>query len=123
MRLAGPGLEGTDIFLKLENLQPTGSFKVRPAASAVGAVAGRLGPAGVCTASAGNFAQGLAWCCQELGLPCTVVAPDQAPHIKLAAIRAWGAAVITVPYTEWWQAGWTHNCRHYNINWTEQKTV
>merc|ERR1712013_144364 len=101
-----------EIWLKLENLQPTGAFKVRPASNAIACISDktRLTTAGVCTASAGNFAQGLAWCCKELGVSCTVVTPDTAPEIKLSAIRARGATVIKVPYSEWWKVIESHEC-------------
>merc|ERR1711892_995358 len=101
-----------EIYLKLENLQPIGSFKVRPAANAIACIKDKtkLAELGVSTASAGNFAQGLAWCCKEMGVKCTVVAPDHAPEIKLSSIRKWGATVIKVPYSEWWEIIETHHC-------------
>jgi threonine dehydratase len=58
---------------------------------------------GVLTASAGNMAQGVAWRARELGIPCTVVAPDTAPEIKLHAIERLGGRVIKVPFERWWQ--------------------
>lgn len=92
-----------EIYLKLETLQPIGSFKLRGAANAIalapeGALAG-----GVWTASAGNMAQGVAWEARRLGIPCTVVAPDHAPETKLAAIRRLGATVRRLPFVEWFQ--------------------
>jgi len=106
-----PGV-GAEVFLKLENLQPCGSFKVRPASNAIACIQDKrsLMNAGVCTASAGNFAQGLAWCCREMGVSCTVVVPDTAPSIKVAAIQDWGATVIKVPYSEWWTVIESHEC-------------
>src|SRR6478735_2378013 len=75
-----------EIHLKLENLQPIGSFKLRGASNAM-AVAPREALArGVWTASAGNMAQGVAWQARRLGIPCTVIAPDHAPETKLSAI-------------------------------------
>jgi threonine dehydratase len=92
-----------EIWLKLENLQPIGSFKIRGAANAMA----RLAPAelarGVLTASAGNMAQGVAWCARERGIPCMVIAPDTAPAAKLAAIRRLGGRVVTAPFERWWQ--------------------
>ena len=87
-----------EIWLKLENLQPIGSFKVRCAANAIACIEDKdaLRRTGVCTASAGNFAQGLAWCCAEEGIQCTVVSPTQAPETKLREIRRRGAEVIKV---------------------------
>ena len=67
----------------------------------------RLPPAelarGVLTASAGNMAQGVAWCARRAGIPCTVVAPDTAPRTKLAAIERLGGRVIPVPFARWWE--------------------
>jgi threonine dehydratase len=92
-----------EIYLKLENLQPIGSFKIRGAANAMA----HLSPAelerGVLTASAGNMAQGVAWRARELGIPCTVVAPDTAAENKLHAIARLGGRVIKVPFERWWQ--------------------
>ncbi|MEO8575601.1 MAG: pyridoxal-phosphate dependent enzyme [Gemmatimonadales bacterium] len=92
-----------DIHLKLENLQPIGSFKLRGAANAM-AVAGHDALfGGVYTASAGNMAQGVAWCAQRLGVRCRVIVPDQAPKTKTDAIERLGGEVIKVPFEEWWQ--------------------
>lgn len=92
-----------EIWLKLENLQPIGSFKIRGAANAMA----QLGPGelarGVLTASAGNMAQGVAWCARERRIPCTVIAPDTAPAAKTQAIERLGARVILVPFERWWQ--------------------
>ncbi|HTM56989.1 MAG TPA: pyridoxal-phosphate dependent enzyme [Candidatus Udaeobacter sp.] len=89
------------IWLKLENLQPIGSFKLRGATNAM-ALADPLELArGVWTASAGNMAQGVAWQAKKLGVRCTVVAPDHAPEAKLAALRRLDAEVIRVPFAEW----------------------
>jgi len=93
-----------EIYLKLENLQPIGSFKIRGAASAIA----RLTPAelerGVVTASAGNMAQGVAWCARRLGIACTVIAPATAPEAKTSAIERLGGRVIKVSFDEWWTA-------------------
>ncbi|MDO8485787.1 MAG: pyridoxal-phosphate dependent enzyme [Candidatus Limnocylindrales bacterium] len=86
------------ILLKLENLQPIGSFKLRGAANAM-ALAGREALAhGVYTASAGNMAQGLAWCAREMGVHCRVIVPESAPDTKVAAIQRLGGEVIKVPF-------------------------
>lgn len=93
-----------EIHLKLENLQPIGSFKLRGAANAM-AVAGREALArGVYTASAGNMAQGVAYCARRFGVKATIVVPDRAPQIKLDAITRLGATYIKVSFDEWWQA-------------------
>jgi threonine dehydratase len=91
------------IYLKLENLQPIGSFKIRGAANAIAHISQEQLTRGVLTASAGNMAQGVAWRAKELGIPCTVVAPDTAPAVKLDAIRRLGGRVIQVPFERWWQ--------------------
>src|SRR3990172_10886405 len=76
-----------EIYLKLENLQPIGSFKIRGAANAMAHMPPEQLARGVLTASAGNMAQGVAWRARELGIPCTVVAPDTAPETKGEAIE------------------------------------
>ena len=92
-----------EIFLKLENLQPIGSFKIRGAGNAM-SIAGERGcAAGILTASAGNMAQGVAWNARRLGVPCSVVVPDHAPRAKLDAVERLGATVIRVPFDEWWR--------------------
>ncbi len=93
-----------DILLKLENLQPIGSFKIRGAANAMAHLPANLLERGVVTASAGNMAQGVAWRARELGVPCTVIAPDTAPQTKLEAIRRLGGRVVLVTFEEWWRA-------------------
>ena len=75
----------------------------------------RMDPAalrdGVCTASAGNMAQGVGWCARELGIPCRVIVPDKAPATKVDAVKALGAEVIPVPFADWWQVMETHDTR------------
>jgi threonine dehydratase len=92
-----------EIHLKLENLQPIGSFKIRGATNAVAHIPIDRLRRGLLTASAGNMAQGVAWRARALGIPCTVVAPQTAPAIKLRAIERLGARVIQVPFERWWQ--------------------
>ncbi|MFN7971024.1 MAG: pyridoxal-phosphate dependent enzyme [Acidobacteriota bacterium] len=97
------GPEGTEVYLKLECLQPIGSFKIRGASNAM-AIAGAARLAnGVCTASAGNMAQGVAWNARRLGIPCHVVVPDHAPEAKLAALSRLGATVVKLPFADWWE--------------------
>ena len=92
-----------EIHLKLECLQPIGSFKIRGATNAM-AVAGpeRLRD-GVYTASAGNMAQGVAWSARRLGVAATAVVPEHAPQAKLSALARLGARVEKVPFDAWWQ--------------------
>ena len=95
-----------EIWLKLECLQPIGSFKLRGATNAMQRLAAespeRLAN-GVYTASAGNMAQGVAWGARSLGIPCTVVVPETAPSTKLAAIERLGARVDKRPFDQWWR--------------------
>lgn len=93
-----------EIYLKLENLQPIGSFKIRGAANVMARLAPEKLARGVVTASAGNMAQGVAWCARSLGIPCTVIAPETAPETKIKAIERLGGRVIKVSFAEWWQA-------------------
>lgn len=92
-----------EIWLKLENLQPIGSFKIRGAAHAMAKIPPDRLARGVLTASAGNMAHGVAWCARERGIPCTVIAPDMAPATKLRAIERLGGRVIQAPFERWWQ--------------------
>jgi threonine dehydratase len=91
------------IWLKLENLQPIGSFKLRGAGNAMLVAGPERLSRGVYTASAGNMAQGVAWNARRLGVPCSVVVPDNAPRTKVDAIERLGGRVIPVPYERWWQ--------------------
>ncbi len=93
-----------EIYLKLENLQPIGSFKIRGASNAIARLPPEKLERGVVTASAGNMAQGVAWCARELGIPCTVIAPSTAPETKIEAIERLGGRVIKVSFDEWWRA-------------------
>ena len=90
-----------EIYLKLENLQPIGSFKLRGAVNAMRAADPDTLKAGVWTASAGNMAQGVAWGARSLGIECTVVVPDNAATAKLNAITELGAGIIKIPPADW----------------------
>src|SRR3989442_15381652 len=96
-----------EIYLKLENLQPTGSFKVRGAGNAVALLTPEERTHGVFTCSAGNMAQAPAWHARRLGVPCTAIVPDPAPATKLAAIRRFGATVVQLSWDEVWEIGIT----------------
>ncbi len=98
-------LEGcpSDIYLKLENLQPTGSFKVRGAGNAVQQLSPGQLQEGVYTCSGGNMALALAWHAHRRGIPCTAIVPDVAAETKLAGIRRYGAEIIQVPFEEMWK--------------------
>jgi threonine dehydratase len=91
-----------DIYLKLENLQPVNSFKIRGATNAIMLAPASASAKGLVTASAGNMAQGIAWMARELGVPATIVVPDHAPEAKVAAIERLGGQVLKLPYDDWW---------------------
>jgi threonine dehydratase len=91
------------VWLKLENLQPIGSFKLRGALSAVRAASPSELAGGVVTASAGNMAQGVAWAAREAGVRATIIAPDAAPRAKLDAVERLGGEIISVTHEVWWQ--------------------
>lgn len=97
-------IEGHEIYLKLENLQPIGSFKIRGAANAIAKTEKERLAKGLLTASAGNMAQGVAFCAKRLGIPATVIAPDTAPETKLRAVERLGGRIIKAPFDEWWRS-------------------
>ena len=97
-----------EIYLKLENLQPIGAFKLRGAGNALALATREELEHGVWTASAGNMAQGVAWWARRLGVRCTCVVPDTAPETKLAAIRRLGSEIVAVPFGVWWEVFRTH---------------
>ena len=100
----GPG----ELYLKLENLQPIRSFKVRGADNAMAMLSASELDAGVYTASAGNMAQGLAWAARRRGVRCTVVVPHGAPQTKLDGIRRLGGEIVALAYDDWWNILATH---------------
>lgn len=87
-------LAGATVYLKCENLQRTGSFKLRGATNAVASLGEQEARRGVVTHSSGNHAQALARAARELGVPCTVVMPENAPRVKRAATEGYGARVV-----------------------------
>lgn len=97
----GPGQP--DIRLKLENLQPTNSYKIRGAVNAVARLSDSERRKGVWTISAGNAGQGVAFAARAAGVPCTVIAIETAPVAKLERMQALGAELIKVPYDKAWQ--------------------
>src|SRR5690349_184264 len=78
------------VYLKLENLQPIGSFKIRGGANVMGRTPREKLERGVLTASAGNMAQAVAFCARRAGVPATIVAPDTAPRTKIQAVERMG---------------------------------
>lgn len=89
-------LAGRDVLLKAENLQLTGSFKVRGAVNRLSALDGREREVGVVTASAGNHGQAVAWAARNAGVPATIFVPEDAPMAKVEATRSYGARVELV---------------------------
>ena len=92
------------IYLKLESLQPIGSFKIRGAANVIAMTPSERLAKGLLTASAGNMAQGVAFCARRLKIPATVIAPESAPETKLQAVTRLGGQIIKVPFDRWWQS-------------------
>jgi threonine dehydratase len=93
----------TEIWLKLELLQPVRSFKIRGAGNAILQASDEELANGVLTASAGNMAQGVAYAGRLRGVSATIVVPEHAPQTKIDAIERYGGRVLKVPYEEWWQ--------------------
>lgn len=105
------GIESpVEIFIKLENLQPVGSFKLRGAANALLHATSDELKDGVWTASAGNMGLGLAWSAQRRGIPCTVIIPEDAPQAKVEALLRLDAQVAAVPFPDYQQIQKT--CHH-----------
>ncbi len=102
------GRDGPDVRLKLENLQPTNAYKIRGAVNAVACLSDEQRSLGVWTISAGNAGQGVAYAAREAGIACSVVAIETAPKTKLDRMRALGATIIPVSYTEAWRAAEAH---------------
>ena len=99
--LFGPA-ETSNIFLKMENLQRFGSFKLRAAANAIKSLPESALQQGVVTASAGNFGQGLCAAANLLGVKASVIVPDVSAQTKLDALEALGASIHRINYSDWW---------------------
>lgn len=108
IRLDLPSGEGPEIYLKLESLQPIGSFKIRGAWNAVRKLTPEQMTDGVWTVSAGNAAQGVALSARLAGASCSVMVMDTAPQAKLRAIETLGASIVKVSYDECWQTVQNH---------------
>jgi threonine dehydratase len=93
-----------EIYLKLENLQPINSFKLRGAANAVAALAPQRRSLGVWTISAGNAGQGVAYAARQAGVPCTVVTIETAPETKVERMRMLGANLVKASFDACWEA-------------------
>ena len=99
--ISGEAVAGIGVWLKAENLQRTGSFKVRGAINAVLQLDSEQRRRGVITLSAGNHGQALAYAAQVFGIPCVVVIRDDAQVTKLQAIRRYGAEIVLTPIGQW----------------------
>src|SRR5213075_3323922 len=95
-------------YLKLENLQPTNSYKIRGAVNAVARLSDEERARGVWTISAGNAGQAVAYAARDAGTSCAVVAIETAPQTKLDRMRALGATIVPVSYEQAWKAAETH---------------
>ena len=102
---AGPTPE---VYLKLESLQPIGSFKIRGAWNAVRKLTPEQMKDGVWTVSAGNAAQGVAFAARLAGVPCSVMVMDTAPQTKLRSIEKLGATIVKASYDECWKTVESH---------------
>jgi threonine dehydratase len=107
VKLDGAG--ATDVYLKLENLQPTNAYKIRGAANAVACLSDEDRARGVWTISAGNAGQGVAYAARAWGVPCSIVAIETAPQTKLDRMRALGATIVPVSYEDAWRAAESHS--------------
>ena len=102
------GSDLPEIWLKLENLQPTNAYKIRGATNAVARLSDEERAKGVWTISAGNAGQGVAYAARKFGVPSTVVAIETAPQTKLDRMRALGAKIVPVSYEQAWVAAEAH---------------
>ena len=97
------GGTNVELYIKLENLQAIGSFKIRGAGNAIAKLSREALADGVYTASAGNMAQGVAWNARRLGIPSATVVPDHAPRAKLDRVEQLGMRTVLVKFERWWQ--------------------
>jgi threonine dehydratase len=97
-----------DVYLKLELLQPIGSFKIRGAYNVLRQLSAREREEGVWTVSAGNAAQGVAFAARQLGVRCSAMVMDTAPDTKIRAIERLGASIVRATYDECWRTAESH---------------
>jgi threonine dehydratase len=110
VHLEVPGApDGIDLYLKLEVLQPIGSFKIRGAMNVVRQLSAADLVDGVWTVSAGNAALGVAYAARHAGVPCSVMVIDTAPAAKVDAIHRLGASIVRVTYDEAWKTVERHS--------------
>jgi threonine dehydratase len=108
IRLEAPAADGAQIYLKLETLQPIGSFKIRGAYNVVRQLTPEQLKDGVWTVSAGNAAQGVAYAARQAGARCSVMVMDTAPDTKIRAIERLGATIVRATYDECWKTVEAH---------------
>jgi len=108
IRLEAPAADGAQIYLKLETLQPIGSFKIRGAYNVVRQLTPDQLTGGVWTVSAGNAAQGVAYAARQAGARCSVMVMDTAPDTKIRAIERLGATIVRATYDECWKTVEAH---------------
>ena len=99
---------GVDLYLKLEVLQPIGSFKIRGAYNTIRQLPADALRDGVWTVSAGNAAQGVAFAARKAGVSCSVMVMDTAPDTKIRAIERLGASIVRATYDECWRTVESH---------------
>lgn len=107
-RVPGAPLDGSEIFLKLETLQPIGSFKIRGAHNAVRQLTAEARREGIWTVSAGNAALGVALAARHAGVSCSVMVADTAPRTKVDTIQQLGATLVPASYDECWRTVEAH---------------
>lgn len=95
-------VDDAPIYLKFENLQPVGSYKLRGVANAILQTDPALLRNGVAAVSAGNLGQGIAWFARKMGFPCLILVPNHAPEAKVNALRGYGAEIKKITLDEWW---------------------
>ena len=103
-----PVAGGLELYLKLELLQPIGSFKIRGAYNAIRQLPADLLTQGVWTVSAGNAGQGVALAASKVGARCSVMVIDTAPDTKIRAIERLGATIVRASYDECWRTAESH---------------
>ena len=108
IRLAAEDLPNVELYLKLEVLQPIGSFKIRGAYNAVRLLSRHELQEGVWTVSAGNAGQGVAYAARRAGARCSVMVIETAPDTKVKAIERLGASIVRVSYDEAWKTVESH---------------
>jgi threonine dehydratase len=123
----GPLAGGGELLLKLESLQPIGSFKLRGVYSAVAAMSASARAAGLLTVSAGNTAQALAWCGRRFGVDARCLMPETAPAAKIEAVRRLGGTPLLRPREEVFrflrEAGWQHEPYSFVHPWIDPRLV